>query len=171
MFETAKDPAFILSSVNTVLIIGGGIHVNNRLDVIEKNLESINSSLSEVVNRLNNLEKKDKENTQDIDNIERLVSRTTTTISLVQDDVNDIINTLEDSGMEVQHTEHTRRSGNRRETQNIYRGRTDPRNNPRSAPKPRNKIVREQVIPDIQEDHESYDDDQELLESYKDDNS
>lgn len=170
MLETAKDPAFILGGVNTILIIGGGIHINNRLDTIDENLKQINATMTNLVSRMNELERKDGVNDEKITEIhamERVLNRT---IGNIQDEVSDIIDTLDESGIEMQRSEYTRRSGGNKKSQNNYRGRPDPRN----KPKPRNipRSVKEQVIPDIQDEENIYDDeDQDLLDSYKDDDS
>ena len=125
MQETLKDPAMVLSVVNTVGLVGGIYYSYKQIETLNQEIDKLNNNLKAVVSNMAEIKKLYKttnDQTQSLTNQMNQINRTVDNLSSLTDDVSDIIETLYEHEIEVVQTDRSHRSGDRRDNRGSHRG-------------------------------------------------
>ena len=123
--EKLKDPAMVLSIVNTVGLVGGIYYSYKQIETLNLEIDKLNNNLKAVVSNMAEIKKLNKttsDQTQLLTNQMNQINTTVHNLSSLTDDVSDIIDTLYEHEIEVIKTDRSHRSGDRRDNRENYRG-------------------------------------------------
>lgn len=123
--EKLKDPAMVLSIVNTVGLVGGIYYSYKQIETLNLEIDKLNNNLKAVVTNMAEIKKLNKttnDQTQLLTNQVNQINRTVDNLSGLTDDVSNIIDTLYEYEIEVIQTDRSHRSGDRRDNRGNHRG-------------------------------------------------
>jgi hypothetical protein len=116
--ETLKDPAMMLSVVNTVGLLGEIFYTFKRMETVDENIAKLNAQATKSVSMMTEIKKENKMTKEHLQLLTTQYNQFTDKLkelSDLSDDITDIIDTLYDHDIEVVPSERSHRSGDRRD--------------------------------------------------------
>lgn len=116
--EKLKDPAMLLSLVNSIGLIGETVYFYKQLETVNENIEKLNANMTKLTTSFAEIKKGNMANDEQTKSLTRQlnhINNTLDNLSVLTDDVSDIIETLYEHDIEVTLTDRSYRSGDRRD--------------------------------------------------------
>jgi len=116
--DKLKDPAMLLSVINTVGLLGETFYFYKQVEAIHEDIAKLNTNVTKLVTTMADIKKlhlTTKEQNELLTSQVNQINNTVNNLSSLTDDVTDIIETLYDHDIEIVQSDRSHRSGDRRD--------------------------------------------------------